>query len=263
MRNLSCRFLGVSNTQDTPLGCSSAVIEENGQPILMIDCGPGSVQRYVQQYAELPQAIYITHGHWDHVGDLEPLFYKAYFQQPKQLIRLYIPAQAIHFVHQRLASQPSQLAEGGANFWDAFQLIPVLDSFWHGGMLFFTYAMRHHSPAFCHGLHLPGYFFYTGDTRPVPEIIQHCCVNHEIIFHDARVRGNPSHAGVEDIQREYLTDFCRRMVLYHYLSEEEGIALRQKGFAVAMPAQQFSLSNHVVCSADHYQVVNEASLLVE
>ena len=26
------------------------------------------------------------------------------------------------------------LAEGGANFWDAFQVIPVGDAFWHDGV---------------------------------------------------------------------------------------------------------------------------------
>jgi ribonuclease BN (tRNA processing enzyme) len=233
------RFLGVSNSQDSPLGCSAAVLEQGGEPLLMIDCGPGCLHRYMQHYGQMPAAIYLTHGHWDHIGDLEPLFYTSYFREPRQLIRLYVPALAVPFIHQRLASQSSQLAEGGANFWDAFQLVPVQDSFWHAGLQFSLYAMRHHQPGFCHSLHLPGYFFYSGDTRPVPEIIQHHCLQNEIIFHDARVHGNPSHSGIDDIAREYAEEFCRRMVLYHYMTENEGVVLQQCGFTIAQPSQRF------------------------
>jgi ribonuclease BN (tRNA processing enzyme) len=235
------RFLGVSNSQDSPLGCSAAVLEQDGQPLLLIDAGPGSLQRYHAWYGKMPEAIYLTHGHWDHIGDIEPLFYSAYFQQPRQLVRIYVPTLAIPFIHQRLASQPSQLAEGGANFWDAFQLVPVQDSFWHAGLQFYLYAMRHHQPGFCHSLHLPGQFFYSGDTRPVPEIIQHVCLQNEIIFHDARLHGNPSHSGIDDIEREYEKAFCQRMVIYHYMNEDEAVALRARGFAVAEAGQQFFL----------------------
>jgi ribonuclease BN (tRNA processing enzyme) len=234
------RFLGVSNSVDSPLGCSAVVLEQQGHPLLLIDCGAGTVQRYREQYQQLPEAIYITHGHWDHIGDLETLFYTAYFDEPRRLIKLYVPALAVPFIHQRLASQPSQLAEGGANFWDAFQLVPVQDSFWHAGLQFYLYPMRHHQPNFCHSLHLPGAFFYSGDTRPVPEIIQHCCVNGEIIFHDARLHGNPSHSGIEDVEREYDAEFCKRMVIYHYL-DGEAQALRARGFVVAEPMREFLL----------------------
>jgi ribonuclease BN (tRNA processing enzyme) len=240
VNKFSLRFLGVSNSVDSPLGCSAAVLEQAGIPLLLIDCGPGTVRRYRDHYQQWPEAIYLTHGHWDHVGDLEPLFYASYFAEPRRLVKLYVPAPAVPFIHQRLASQPSQLAEGGANFWDAFQLIPVQDSFWHAGLQFNLYAMRHHQPNFCHSLHLPGQFFYSADTRPVPEIIQHCCINSEVIFHDARLHGNPSHSGIEDVVHEYEADFCRRMVIYHYLEGEEP-ALREKGFVLAEPAQQFVL----------------------
>lgn len=234
------RFLGVSNSADSLQGCSAAVFEQQGCPLLLIDCGPGTLQRYHQIYRQAPEAIYITHGHWDHIGDLEPLFYASYFAEPRRPIRLYVPAHAVPFIHQRLASQPSQLAEGGANFWDAFQLIPVQDSFWHAGLQFYLYAMRHHQPNFCHSLHLPGHFFYSGDTRPVPEIIQHCCINNEVIFHDARLHGNPSHSGIVDIEQEYDPAFCRRMVIYHYLDGEAEL-LRERGFVVAEPGQVFDL----------------------
>lgn len=240
MSQFSVRFLGVSNNYDSSLGCSAAVLEQAGKPLLLIDAGPGVIQRYRDHYGELPQAIYLTHGHWDHIGDLEALFYSIYFLQPRPLIRLYIPAPAVAFVHQRLASQPSQLAEGGANFWDAFQLVPVQDSFWHAGLQFHLYPMRHHQPNFCHSLHLPGQFFYTADTRPVPEIIQHVCGQNETIFHDARLHGNPSHSGIDDVEREYAPEFCRRMVIYHYL-DGEADSLRERGFSVAAVCQQFLL----------------------
>jgi len=71
------RFLGVGNAAAAPvLGSASAVVERDGAPFLMIDCGQEALSAYLDRYGAPPRAIYITHTHMDHVGGLERLFYK-------------------------------------------------------------------------------------------------------------------------------------------------------------------------------------------
>ena len=78
--NWQLRFLGVGNSQAAPvLGSASAVLERDGMPQLLIDCGQEALTAYLARYGEAPQAIFITHLHLDHVGGLERLFYTAYF----------------------------------------------------------------------------------------------------------------------------------------------------------------------------------------
>ena len=52
------RFLGVGNAQAAPaLGSASAVIERDGAPFLMIDCGQEALSAYLDRYGMPPRAI--------------------------------------------------------------------------------------------------------------------------------------------------------------------------------------------------------------
>ena len=74
------RFLGVGSAQATAqLGSACGVLERDGEPVLMIDCGQEALTAFLDHYGEPPRAIYITHTHMDHVGGIERLFYKIYF----------------------------------------------------------------------------------------------------------------------------------------------------------------------------------------
>src|SRR3546814_17553711 len=61
-------------------------------------------------------------------------------------VRLYVPALLVPHLQARVADYPGVLAEGGSNFWDAFQLIPVSRGFWHCENWFDVFAVRHHEP---------------------------------------------------------------------------------------------------------------------
>ena len=236
-------LLGVGNAGAAPvLGAASAVIERDGAPLLMIDCGQEALSAFLATYGRLPEALFITHVHMDHVAGLERLFYSAYFDPAlRGRVRLYVPAPVVPHLQKRLADYPGVLAEGGANFWDAFQLVPVSDSFWHGGWRFDVFPVRHHRPDSAFGLRLRGSVVWTGDTRPIPEVLAAVADDRELIAHDCGLHGNPSHSGLDDLEREYPRELMARCVLYHYASDADGEAMRARGHRVARAGERVAL----------------------
>jgi len=242
--NWNLRFLGVGNASASAseLGSSMAVIEHNGQPWLTIDCAYDGLSTYQAFYAASPDALFITHTHLDHVGGFERLFVATYFNPQRcGKVRVYVPAPIVPLLHQRIADYPNVLAEGGANFWDAFQLIAVGESFWHKGQRLQVFPVRHHWPQTAWGLRLPGSLVWSGDTRPIPEMLARFASANEYIAHDCSLHGNPSHTGIDDLEREYPSELRARMILYHYASPAEGAALRTRGYRVAEPGQCIGL----------------------
>lgn len=238
------RFLGVGNSQSAPvLGSASAVLERDGKPQLLIDCGQETLTAYLARYGQVPQAIFITHLHLDHVGGLERLFYTAYFDDVlRGKIKLFVPAAIVPAMQSRLADYPGVLAEGGANWWDAFQLIPVSTGFWHVGLHFSVFSVRHHQPDSAFGLRLPGSFIWTGDTRPIPERLADGVQAGELIAHDCGLHGNPSHTGLADVQRDYPASWWPFFVLYHYASSADAALMAAEGFRIAEVGQAFDLT---------------------
>lgn len=234
------RFLGTGSatSEDLP---SAAVLESDGQPCLLIDCGPGIVRAFRQRYGCIPPAVYITHLHMDHVAGLEALFYASRTLPVEQRARLFVPVALVAPLHARLAEFPNLLAEGGANFWDLLQLVPVSADFWWRGLRYEAVPVRHHSIHGAYGLGLRGRFFYSGDTRPIPEVLVRHGSAGEWLFHDCAPTANPSHTGIEDLQRQYPAAMLARMVLYHYPDLATAESWREAGFRVAAAGQGFAL----------------------
>jgi ribonuclease BN (tRNA processing enzyme) len=207
-------FLGVGSAANTAQH-ASAVFETASNDRLLIDCGFGVLSHYYKRYGQWPSAAFITHAHLDHIGDLER-WYFAVTTQNALSPKLFIPVPILETLHRRLADYPGQLAEGGSNFWDAFRLVPVGRQFWFSGLSFNVWPTRHHAPNSAFALQLPGRFFYTGDTRPIPEILHHHSAHGETIFHDAGWSANPSHTGMDELTTEYSPHVLRRLWIYHY-----------------------------------------------
>lgn len=232
--NLALRFLGVGGAQSPELGSACGVLERDGAPLLMIDCGPEALSAYLSRYGQVPRAVYITHTHMDHVGGLERLFYRTYFNEAlRGRVRIYAHSALVPLLQARVADYPEVLAEGGANFWDAFALVPLSRGFWHEGLWFDVFATRHHAPNSSFGLSLAGSFVWTGDTRPVPEMLAQYAGRDELVAHDCALVGNPSHTGIDDLEREYPPELRRRLMLYHYASLADAMVMEARDHRVA------------------------------
>ena len=232
--SLALRFLGVGSAQAPELGSACAVLERDGAPLLMIDCGAEALSAYLDHYGAPPHALYVTHTHMDHVAGLERLFYRTYFDDAlRGRTRLYANAALVPLLQARVADYPEVLAEGGANFWDSFRLVPCSRGFWCDGLWFDVFATRHHAPNTAFGLALAGSFVWTGDTRPVPEMLAVHAANAELVAHDCALHGNPSHTGLDDLEREYPAALLRHFMLYHYASEADAAAMERHGLRVA------------------------------
>ena len=241
--NWHLHFLGVGAAHATALGSSSVVLERNGQPVLLVDCGPDTLDRYLAAYGTLPSALFITHTHMDHVAGLEQLFFKLWFDPDRRgSTRLFAHAALIPWLQARVADYPGALAEGGVNFWEAFRLVPCTRGFWLDGLWFDIFATRHHAPGTSYGLALEGSFAFTGDTRPIPETLARYSAGDMLIAHDCSLVGNPSHTGVDDIEREYPESLRSRLRLYHYGSAADGNALIARGYRVASTGERVVLT---------------------
>lgn len=232
--NWDLHFLGVGAAHAATLGSSAVVLERAGEPVLLVDCGPDTLDRYLTAYNAVPPALFITHTHMDHVAGLEQLFFKLWFDPERRgKTRLFAHAALIPWLQTRVADYPDALAEGGANFWEAFRLVPCTRGFWLDGLWFDIFATRHHAPGTSYGLALQGSFAFTGDTRPIPEMLARYRGSEMVIAHDCGLVGNPSHTGIDDIEREYADELRAQLLLYHYGSAADGAALAARGYRIA------------------------------
>lgn len=242
MSTIALEFLGVGNASAVGLGESSAVILRDGAPMLLIDCGPQVPHLFAQMYGVAPPALYVTHTHLDHIGGFERLFVEQWFDPAlRGRMPVFVSADLLPLLHQRVASHPNALAEGSVNFWQAFQLIPVGKGFWLDDLWFDVFPVRHHAVNAAFGLGLRGSFVFTGDTRPIPEMLATYARDGEVVFHDCALHGNPSHTGMDDLVREYPSELRGRMVLYHFGDDGQADAMRREGYRVAAQHQRFEL----------------------
>jgi ribonuclease BN (tRNA processing enzyme) len=82
-------FLGTGAAHAVELGSSAVVVERDDRPLLLVDCGPDTLDRYVAAYGAPPPALYVTHVHMDHVAGMERLFFRLWFDEACVVARGY------------------------------------------------------------------------------------------------------------------------------------------------------------------------------
>ena len=251
-------FLGVGNAAAPQLGSASIVLEKGDTPLLMVDCGQEAMTAFLDRYGRHPPAVFVTHVHMDHVAGFERLFVTNYFGKPGlPRTRLFIPAMLVPLLQGRVADYPNVVAEGSANFWDAFDVVPVSYGFWYQQLWFDVFPVRHHVPGTAYGICLAGTFLYTGDTRPIPETVAQFADGLMPLVHDCDLHGNPSHTGLPDLLREYNDELRRQMIIYHYASAEDGNELSKAGLRVARPGDRLNLPTPREAAASHAAAVRQ------
>jgi hypothetical protein len=63
-----------------------------------------------------------------------------------------------------------------------------------------------------------------------------------VIAHDCSLAGNPSHTGIDDIEREYPDSLRAQLLLYHYGSADDGAALAARGYRIATLGERVALT---------------------
>lgn len=254
------RFQGVGNAAAVELGSAMATIERDGAPWLAIDCGGEGLSAYLAHYGAPPPALFVTHTHLDHVGGFERLFVANWFDPARRgRTPVYVPAAIVPLLHQRVGDYPNAVAEGGVNFWEAFRLVPVGDAFWHDGVRLEAFPVRHHWPRTAYGLRLRGSLVWSGDTRPIPDLLEQYADAGEVVAHDCALHGNPSHGGIDDLERAYPPALLARCVFYHYASAADGDAIDARGHRVARPGEVIALAAPVA-APDTLAARSEAGL---
>jgi ribonuclease BN (tRNA processing enzyme) len=113
-------------------------------------------------------------------------------------------------------------------------------------MQFSVFPVRHHEFHSAYGLALRGGFLYTGDTRPVPEVVNNFSCHGEIIFHDCCIQSNPSHTSIDELDINYRAEQLERMIFYHYESKEAAALIQDRGYQIAKKNQQYLLRHHTL-----------------
>ena len=111
------------------------------------------------------------------------------------------------------------------------------------------FPARHHWPETSFGLRLHGSMAWTGDTRPIPEQLAKAADAGELVFHDCALHGNPSHSGIDDLEREYPAALLSRCRLYHYASAADGAALVARGHRIVRAGEVVPLADSTAQTA--------------
>ena len=210
-------ILGVGHSEAIDHWNNNALVTADGRHML-IDAG------YTVKYALRDQglsirdieAVFLTHVHADHAFGLERIGLECRFHYGFRP-RLYLPdGLREELWDQTLKGVMGRLGEGPTSLDDFFDVRPVTSGgFEFQGVVCKPFANRHTPGKVSYGLLLNGHLLYSGDTRPIPRIIE--TFDPRTIFHDCTLRpGNPVHATLEEMVRLYRPEIRERIYLMSY-----------------------------------------------
>lgn len=229
-------ILGVGHSEAVEHWNNNALVTAGGRRML-IDAG------YTVKFALRDQglgigdidAVFLTHVHADHAFGLERIGLECRFHHGFRP-RLYLPEGLRQELwEQTLKGVMGRLGEGPASLDDFFEVCPVApEGFEFHGVGCQPFANRHTPGKASYGLVLNGSVLYTGDTRPIPRIIE--SFDPQTIFHDCTLRpGNPVHATLPEMLQLYRPEIRERTYLMSYEDDwrdyRQAVESQFRGFA--------------------------------
>jgi len=239
----SLRLLGVGSADSVRHFNTNALIEQ-GEDRMLIDAGHtlGRALDAVGLGMGQINAVWITHCHADHIYGLERLGSQRLFAGLPRPI-LYIDERLIDelWTHS-LQGSMGRIGEGERGLEDYFEVVTVQREFRHGEVHFELFETRHTPGKLCFGAIINQRVMYSGDTLPLPEIVQRH--RPELILHDFTMyESNPVHASLGQLIQAYDEPTRQRIKLMSYEDsvaqlqdaiDASKMSLAEQGFAVAL-----------------------------
>lgn len=208
--------------------CSSSfVILRDGEPELLCDFGYGVMFALREAGLALPPAAIITHNHSDHAGEL-PVVLRVEHAQKRLLGLLAHPRIEDRLKTHRLAEHAALFPPEELARWNTGERVTEgrWDIRFHEG--------RHSTPCFGFTLHEGGRcrFGYSSDSA-VHAPLYDALAEADVVFFNARERGNAYHAGFDELGPHLKKD---RYIIGHGLkAPRPGIPLLFPGDTVRLP----------------------------
>jgi len=204
---------------------SNAVVIKNNKNLL-VDAGGDlrfALHENNMSYKDI-DAVYISHFHTDHVGGLEYLAFKSYFDDEKSKIKLFIHESLVKPLwDESLKAGLCMINNNKLTINDFYEVIHVSKSFKWEKIKFNLIETLHVSecqntlPVFGLMINASKKIYITGDTRFTPAELDEAYKKADIIIHDTETAHNKSliHAHFEDLV--YLNpEIKSKTYLWHY-----------------------------------------------
>ncbi len=97
-KTLRAVFLGTADGHTSALREHSGILLESSEGVLLLDCGAAASQFLLgNRYgADVPQAIWLSHMHSDHNGQVTSLIQSLWLRQRRATLHFYGPAAVMH-----------------------------------------------------------------------------------------------------------------------------------------------------------------------
>lgn len=223
---MKIKFLGTGAAFCLKNYNSNALVIKNDKKLL-IDAGTDirfSLYESDYSYKDI-DAIYITHFHSDHIGGLEYIAFKSYFDPQCPKIKLFLHGSFVEMLWENsLKAGLSMISKGRLTLEDFFDVILVENEFQWENSLFELVRTQHvtHSekdfPVFGLMMHYNDKVIYiTGDTRYSPEFLKSNYEKADLIIHDVETIPQKSsiHPNFEELVN-LDNSIKQKTLLWHY-----------------------------------------------
>ncbi len=268
---MKIKFIGVGSAFTIPAYYqSNLLITAQSGKKLLVDCGSDARFSLNECNDENScgekdpcgeiDAIYISHLHSDHIGGMEWMAFKTYFDPNREKPRLFMEKNIMYEMWESSLKGGLGCIEGKCmHLTDYFDCSPVSEDgfFLWEGICFSLIKMPHvitgYKDFYSYGILISeinppqkgktgGRVFFTTDTQFQPKLIADIAEKADIIFHDCETSPFKSvvHAHYDDLL-SLPSDIKKKMWLYHYQPypkvkpDEDGF----KGFVIK--GQEFDL----------------------